>query len=59
MADYKKMYLTLFNEVTDTISKLQEAQKKTEQIYIETDKPTARLIKRDEMIKADNRGLVL
>jgi hypothetical protein len=48
MADYKKMYLTLFNEVTDTISKLQEAQKKTEQIYIETDKPTARLIKRDD-----------
>jgi hypothetical protein len=48
MADYKKMYLTLFNEVTDTISKLQEAQKKTEQIYIETDNPTARLIKRDD-----------
>lgn len=48
MADYKKMYHTLFNEVTDTITKLQEAQKKAEEIYIKSDNLPTRLIKRDD-----------
>lgn len=37
MPDYKKMYLELFNAVTDAIEKLQEVQKKTEQMYIEAE----------------------
>jgi len=35
MADYQKMYSTLFNEITDVIEKLKQAQQKTEDIYIE------------------------
>jgi len=34
MPDYQKMYHSLFNDVTDTISKLQQAQQKTEEMYI-------------------------
>lgn len=34
MPDYKKMYTTLFNEVTDAIERLQEAQQKTEELYL-------------------------
>ena len=30
MPDYQKMYRSLFNDVTDAISKLQQAQQKTE-----------------------------
>ena len=36
MPDYKSMYLELFNSVTNAIEILQEAQKKTEEKYIET-----------------------
>ena len=34
MPDYKAMYLSLFNSVTDAIEILCEAQKKTEEMYI-------------------------
>ena len=34
MPDYKAMYLSLFNAVTDAIEILCEAQKKTEEMYI-------------------------
>ena len=34
MPDYKKMYFTLFNELTDAIEKLKEAQKRCEELYI-------------------------
>jgi hypothetical protein len=34
MPDYKDMYLNLFNSVTDAIEILTEAQKKAEEIYI-------------------------
>ena len=37
MADYKKMYDSLFNDVTDAISLLQRAQQKTEEIFISGD----------------------
>lgn len=36
MADYKKMYNQLFNKITDVINDLQEIQKKTEELYIES-----------------------
>ncbi|MEG2678275.1 MAG: hypothetical protein RR933_09145 [Oscillospiraceae bacterium] len=34
MADYKKMYTRLFNEVTDIVERLQRAQQITEDMYI-------------------------
>lgn len=39
MMDYKKMYLALFNEVTDVIEQLQKAQQRTEEFYINTEDP--------------------
>jgi hypothetical protein len=44
MADYKDLYLTLFQGVTAAINVLQEAQQQTEDIFIETeDSPIIRL----------------
>ncbi|MCL2562900.1 MAG: hypothetical protein FWE08_02560 [Oscillospiraceae bacterium] len=37
--DYKKMYFTLFNAMTDAINILQEAQLKTEEMYEGDDAP--------------------
>ncbi len=34
MPDYKKMYFALFNELTDAIERLKEAQKRCEELYI-------------------------
>ncbi|WP_164919094.1 MULTISPECIES: hypothetical protein [Acutalibacteraceae] len=34
MADYQKMYVRLFNEVTDVIEELRQAQRDTEQLYL-------------------------
>ncbi len=34
MPDYKKMYTTLFNSVTDAIEILQQAQNETEEIFV-------------------------
>ena len=34
MPDYKAMYLSLFNSVTDAIEILCEAQKKAEELYM-------------------------
>ena len=36
MPDYQKMYHSLFNDVTDAISKLQRAQQKTEELYLDS-----------------------
>ena len=37
MADYRKMYDSLFNDVADAISLLQRAQQKTEELFISGD----------------------
>ncbi|ADU26403.1 hypothetical protein [Ethanoligenens harbinense] len=34
MADYRKMYLTLFNKITDVIEELEEVQQMAEEMYI-------------------------
>ena len=40
MADYKKMYLQMYNAITDAIEILKEAQIKAEEEFIESeDKP--------------------
>lgn len=36
MADYKHMYLALFNKITDVIKELQELQAQMEEIAINT-----------------------
>lgn len=38
MEDYKEMYLTLFNAITDEIERLKELQQKVEEIYINQEK---------------------
>lgn len=38
MNNYKKMYYILFNAITEAIKILQEAQKKTEEIYMNEQK---------------------
>ena len=44
MADYKRMYTTLFNRVTDIIEALQQAQREAEEIYIESPEPEILLL---------------
>ncbi len=44
MADYSKMYDTLFNAVTDAITILQNAQLKTEEQYVESGDPAITVI---------------
>lgn len=39
MADYRKMYLTLFNKITDVIGELEEVQRMTEKIYTDEETP--------------------
>jgi len=34
MPDYQKMYITLFNQITDAIKALQEAQRQSEELYM-------------------------
>lgn len=34
MDDYKFMYYTLFNKITDVIQELQEVQRKAEELYL-------------------------
>lgn len=48
MADYSKMYATLFNAVTDAVSILQTAQRQTEEQYVESDEPTITVIRPKE-----------
>lgn len=35
MPDFEKLYFKLFNEITDTIEKLQQVQQKTEEMYLD------------------------
>lgn len=46
--DYKKAYITLFNEITKTIESLQEAQRKTEEQFIETEENLVHLPNQNE-----------
>ncbi len=44
MADYLEMYKILFQALTQTINILQEAQRKTEEIYILSEQPNMKII---------------
>ena len=48
MADYQRMYTTLFNAVTDAITILQDAQQLTEEQYVESGEPTITVIQPKE-----------
>ena len=53
MADYKKMYLTLVDEVTKTIDSLTGALQKAEDIYIESDDPPEMILHKKAKEEAD------
>lgn len=56
MADYKKMYLELFNKVTVVIKELQEVQRQTERMYIESSESKIILLAhKDHVRKSDNK----
>lgn len=44
MADYAKMYQTLFRSQTQAIEILKKAQQETEEIYISSPEPDIRLL---------------
>ena len=37
MPDYQKLYTTLFNKITDIIEELQEVQRLTEVLYLQSE----------------------
>lgn len=41
MTDYREMYLTLFNAVTDAVAILIKTQKKMEALYVQTSEDPA------------------
>jgi DNA-binding Xre family transcriptional regulator len=45
MADYQKMYSTLFNSITDVIGVLQTAQQEAEEIYMSGEDPVLIVLK--------------
>jgi hypothetical protein len=56
MANYKKMYLELFNKVTVIIKELQEVQRQTERMYIESSESKIILLTpKDDVRKSDNK----
>ena len=44
MADYARMYRTLFNSQTEAIAILQKAQREAEEIYISAPEPDIRVL---------------
>ena len=50
MADYKSMYYKLFNEVTDTIERLQKIQQECEELFIKSEEDN---LKNFEIYKDD------
>ena len=46
MPNYKKLYLSLFRDVSKTIEQLQEAQQRAEELYITSDEPDIKLIEK-------------
>lgn len=48
MADYKNMYTTLFNKITDAVTLLQTAQAETEEMFIAQDDPDIVLLENSD-----------
>ncbi|TQI67290.1 hypothetical protein [Clostridium sp. KNHs216] len=57
MPDYQKMYHSLFNDVTDAIAKLQQAQQKTEEMYMDSKETVLTpFLKKSEEKRSDSRS---
>lgn len=57
MPDYQEMYHSLFNDVTDAISKLQQAQQKTEEMYMDSKETVLTpFLKKSEEKRPDSRS---
>lgn len=57
MPDYQKMYHSLFNDVTDAIEKLQQAQQKTEEMYMDSKETVLTpFLKKSEEKRPDSRS---
>ena len=52
VADYKKMYIDLFNSATDAIKILQESQEKAEEKFVESSEKEREKIK---LFEAENK----
>ena len=58
MPDYQKMYHLLFNDVTDAIAKLQQAQQKTEEMYMDSKETVLTpFLKKSEEQKNDRKSV--
>ena len=55
MADYKSMYYKLFNEVTDTIERLQKIQQECEELFIKSEEDNLKNLKYTKMILKLNK----
>ena len=55
MANYKKLYLSLFNDVSKAIEQLQEAQQKVEALYVASDEPDIKLIEKQPPADRERR----
>ena len=56
MSDYKQMYLSLFNKVTEAIALLQEAQRDTEEICISSKDPEIKILDRKHFEKDESES---
>ena len=54
LPDYKKMYTTLFNAMTDAIEILQRAQQQAEEQYMQSGQPAIRILLPDEVLPPDD-----
>ena len=48
MADYKRMYATMFYKITQIIEEWKELQQETEEIYLSTDEESKELLYFDQ-----------
>ena len=55
MPDYKKMYATLFNKITNVIEGLKEVQLATEEIYINSSDPPVKIAPADDTEELSTR----
>ena len=53
MEDYKSMYYKLFHSTTEAIAVLQNAQKETEEMFINENEPKLTLIERETQKDGD------
>jgi hypothetical protein len=47
MPDYQEMYAKLFNQITNVIEELQQIQRQTEELYMQSKEPKIILVEHD------------